>query len=121
MKIRFLFTVVAIAGAGALVHPGSAAQARAQPLACKMKNGGTQPINAQTSAPYLLTVTGGTSSNQNTARNSAQQAWSNAASASFGYQFAYWLKSTRQSVNCWTTKPNFQWLYTCRVTAQPCG
>ena len=112
-----MLALLAVGGGILLAQASSPAKARAQTLVCQMQAGPPQPINAQTSAPLMITGQG-TSSSQNTAANQAIQNWS---SKVFGWQFAYWSKASRKSNSCTSTKPAFQWIYTCRATAQPCG
>ena len=119
MKIRILIAAVVLAGGFALVQSGDGAKARA-PLMCRMQNGSTQPVNAQNSAPLILSATGTSYTNQGAASNAALSAWSQQAS-SFGGQYASWSNARQKNVNCWSSKPMFQWIYTCKATGQPCG
>lgn len=124
MKLRAGFSLLAL-GAGVVFAPSAIPgldQARAQPPApvCLLVSGlppgqGGQPPYG----PPLFITGSGTSSNQSTAMSKAQSDWSSRASMR-GQGFGSWSKAAKKTSNCSSSKPAFQWIYSCTAIAQPC-
>ncbi|MDP1632751.1 MAG: hypothetical protein Q8L66_15150 [Caulobacter sp.] len=94
--------------------------AAAQTQSCLLASGQPQGQNGQPPFGPPMIITGqGTSSQQNTAMTAAQQDWSNKASGR-GQGYGVWFKAANKTSNCSSSKPGFQWIYSCTVRAQPC-
>lgn len=124
MKLASAFSSLAL-GVGvifALSAMPDVDHARAQPPppVCLLVSG--VPAGQGGQPPYgpPLFITGtGSSSNQSTAMSKAQNDWSSRASAR-RQGFGSWNKAAKKNTSCSSSKPTFQWIYSCTAVAQPC-
>ena len=109
MKTFSLITIAIAAAVGLAAVPQTASAQTPPPSTCLVQRNG---------APRVIVGTA-SASNQTNAENLARNDWSRQA-MSFGGQYQYWTRSTNRNLTCSSTKPSFNYVYTCRATAQPC-
>lgn len=96
------------------------ARAQPPPPVCLLVSGLPAGQGGQPPFGPPLFITGtGSSSNQSTAMSKAQNDWSSRATAR-RQGFGSWSKAAKKNTSCTSSKPTFQWIYSCTVYAQPC-
>jgi hypothetical protein len=116
-----LLAAAAVVGSAALAFSGPSATAAATPRTCLLANGQEQiqgAPNQPTGAPMIVTASA-SSPVQNTAMTNAISKWTQQAAAR-GFSYQYWTKAANRYTPCTSSKPAFQWIYTCTAQAQPC-
>ncbi len=116
-----LLTFSAILAGLSLTVSGPSATAASPPLTCLLANGQQQiqGTPGQPQGPPMVITGTGTNSNQNTASNAAVSNWQQHVYA-YGGAYTSWFNAGNKSNFCTSSKPAFQWIYTCTARAQPC-
>jgi len=111
---------VGVALAASLIPGVDHARAQTTPPVCLLVSGLPPGQGGQPPFGPPLFITGtGSSSNQSTAMSKAQNDWSSRASAR-RQGFGSWNKGAKKNTSCSSSKPTFQWIYSCTAIAQPC-